>query len=64
MPAGQDCAPTATPWQYWVMTPDHSSLPVPRPFKNFWTYGASPDCVTGQRRVPAPVGALVPHWDP
>src|SRR5215469_8606027 len=42
LPAGQICVPAATPWQYWVKTPDHSSLFVPRPLKNSWSYGASP----------------------
>jgi len=31
---GQDCAPAATPSQYWVMTPDHSSPLVPRPLNS------------------------------
>src|SRR5438270_8811340 len=38
--AGHVCAPVATPSQYWVMTPDHSSLFVPRPLKSSWSYGA------------------------
>src|SRR3954463_10970447 len=41
-PEGHEVAPLATPGpsQYWVMTPDHSSPPVPRPLNVFWRYGA------------------------
>ncbi len=62
--AGHVVAPVATPSQYCVMTPDHSSLLVPTPLKSCWTRGARP--AESPLKVVLPLLSVpaVPHWEP
>src|SRR6516162_8077571 len=62
-PLGQAVAPVATrePSQYWVIVPDHSSLPVPRFLNISWRYGAPLSWSADRVRSPFPSDACVPH---
>ncbi len=62
--AGQVCDPVATPSQYWVATPDHSSPSVPRPLKNSCRSGPSPLVSPDSVTSPLALVLWLPHWEP
>jgi hypothetical protein len=61
--AGQVCDPLAMPSQYWVITPDHSSL-MPRPLNSCWSRGAIPTESPVNVVLPLPSVPALPHWEP
>src|SRR6266516_5196742 len=63
-PDGQDLEPVATPSQYWVGTPLHSSPPVPTPAKKACWRGAMPKGSPEKCWYPSPPVVWVPHCDP
>src|SRR3954451_861334 len=64
--AAHDVAPVGTPApsQYCVITPDHSSFPVPRPLNICWSLPAPPTVSVEKARLPLPSVLEVPHWLP
>jgi hypothetical protein len=52
----------ATPSQYCVATPDHSSLFVPRPLNKAASRGATP--TVSPDKLVDPAGVAVPHCEP
>src|SRR5437764_6363335 len=62
--AGQVCAFFATPSQYCVVTPDHSSLPVPTPLNSCCNRAAMPAGSPDSAVLPLASVLDEPHWVP
>src|SRR5437763_7677651 len=62
--AGQVCELVATPSQYWVITPDHSSLLVPMPLNSCCSRGATPVESLANVVLPLPSLPAPPHCEP
>ncbi len=62
--AGQVCEPAETPSQYWVITPEYSSLLVPMPLNSSCSRGAMP--AESPENVVFPLASVpaVPHCEP